>query len=83
MPKSPSPHAAALAKAAVLLGGVAQLSSYLGVSRDRLMCWIRGQEAPSAEAFLDVVDLLMEHDLLRYGGSPARFDPKEQDTNDC
>lgn len=56
-------HARAVARGAEILGGVAQLSDYLKVPQSEVMRWIKGEEEPTTKAFLDLVDLLLDHDM--------------------
>ena len=65
----PSSHAKALARAAELLGGVAALSDFLKVPQYELLRWIRGEEPPSAGAFLEVVELLSDKNPKAFAAS--------------
>ena len=56
-------HARALQRAAELIGGNEALGRYLGVTPGKLELWRKGSIAPPGEVFLQVVDLLLEHDL--------------------
>jgi len=68
-----SVHVRVLARAAEILGGVAQLSDYLKVSQPELVRWLKGEEQPNPRSFLDVVDLLLEHDMGEF--SHKRWSP--------
>lgn len=56
-------HTRALQRAAELLGGIDALRVYLGVTPIQLGIWMRGGVAPPGDVFLQVVDLLLEHDV--------------------
>ena len=73
-----SVHARVLARAADILGGVAQLGDYLQVPQEHLMRWIRGEDPPTTKAFLDVVDLLLEHDMGEFGPKHLGDDEKRR-----
>ena len=65
-----------LLRAAEICGGAEALGHYLQVPRAELMRWILGQATPTRKAFLDAVDLLLEHNMGRYGPQPQRSAPK-------
>lgn len=48
-----------LLRAAELLGGTAELQSYLRVSQTQLERWLKGSETPPPEVFLRAVDLVL------------------------
>jgi hypothetical protein len=50
----------ALARAAELLGGASFLARRLQVSMPELTRWLAGDDAPSMETFLKVVDIVLE-----------------------
>ena len=45
-------------RAAEILGGIGTLASHLKVPQETVLRWIRGEETPPAEPFMEVVDLL-------------------------
>lgn len=55
-------HTRALQRAAELLGGIDALRVYLDVTPIKLGIWMRGGAVPPGDVFLQVVDLLLEHD---------------------
>ena len=56
-------------RAAEILGGIGTLASHLKVPQETVLRWIRGEETPPTEPFMEVVDLLLEHDMGRFGTS--------------
>lgn len=73
VPDNKNAHALTLMRAAQIVGGVAELSVYLGVSQLDLMRWIRGEDEPPAKAFLDTVSLLLDHDLGKWSPEPPEW----------
>lgn len=51
----------ALVVAAQLIGGSEALSNYLGVARRDVLAWMKGDAQPPVDAFLRVVDVLLDH----------------------
>ena len=58
----PTVHAQAVKRAAEICGEQA-LADRLGVSRERLLLWMRGIAEPPDAVFLQVVDVLSEYHL--------------------
>jgi hypothetical protein len=49
-----------LAYAAATIGGTDRLAQFLNVSRQRLVRWLAGEEAPPNEVFLDALDVIAD-----------------------
>jgi transcriptional regulator with XRE-family HTH domain len=60
-PEHASVYARALHRACLVLGGVDQLAKHLGVSGERLSQWLRGEEQPPEQAFLEAVEVVLLH----------------------
>jgi hypothetical protein len=72
--REPSAHARTIARAAEVLGGVAELSEFLHVPPESLMRWIRDEETPAPQAFQQIVAVLLDFDLGKFkkkSGRPA------------
>ena len=54
-------HTRALQRAAEILGGVDALGAFLEVPKRRLDLWMGGQIGLPGDVFLQVVDILLEH----------------------
>ncbi len=63
---APTVHTRALQRAAELLGGIDALRVYLDVTPIKLGIWMRGGASPPGDVFLQVVDLLLEHDVTAF-----------------
>jgi DNA-binding transcriptional regulator YdaS (Cro superfamily) len=57
-------YSRALTRAAEILGGADALAEHLGVSMPRLQAWMGGFAVPPSQVFLQVVDIVTEHNLL-------------------
>jgi hypothetical protein len=66
-------YAGAIARATEIVGGVAQLSALLQVARKDLKRWIRGDAKPEASVMGEVVDLLLEYDMGRFGTRAVKY----------
>jgi hypothetical protein len=60
-PEHASVYARALHRACLVLGGIDQLAKHLGVSGERLRQWLRGEEQPPEQAFLEAVEVVLLH----------------------
>ena len=49
-----------LACAAATIGGNDRLARFLNVSRERLIRWLAGEEAPPNEVFMDALDVIAD-----------------------
>jgi hypothetical protein len=58
-------YAAALARAALILGGIERLGEYLEVPRNYLDRWLTGTSMPPPNIFLKVVDVVSQDSLNR------------------
>jgi hypothetical protein len=46
-----------LHRAVLIMGSEAALATYLGVSEDRLACWLAGKEKPTSKAWRQATEL--------------------------
>jgi hypothetical protein len=56
-------HTRALQRAADVLGDLEALRARLNVPEARLALWLEGYARPPTSVFLQVVDILLDHDL--------------------
>jgi len=54
------PRAAAIQRAAMIMGGLAPLAERLGVSERQLDYWIRDIGTPPDTVFFDVIDVIID-----------------------
>ncbi|HZE59444.1 MAG TPA: hypothetical protein VE085_02725 [Burkholderiales bacterium] len=67
-PSRETTYARALHRACLILGGVGQLASHLGVSEAMLRDWLEGRADPPQMVFLAAVEIVLLH-LERPGAS--------------
>jgi hypothetical protein len=70
--REPSAHARTIARAAEVLGGIAELSEFVHVPQEALMRWIRDEETPAPQAFQQIVAVLLDFDLGKFKKKPGR-----------
>ena len=62
-PKAPASrsgtYARALHRACVIVGGVDALAAQLKVAEAELLAWLKGEDEPPLEVFLDAVEILL------------------------
>jgi hypothetical protein len=66
-PEQATVYAKALHRACLIVGGIEQLATRLRVPRDLLERWIRGENEPPQEIFLDAVEI-----ILLYAAQPGQ-----------
>ena len=54
------PRAAAIQRAAVIMGGVGPLADRLGISERQLDYWIRDIGSPPDTVFFDIIDVIID-----------------------
>jgi hypothetical protein len=67
-PSRQTTHARALHRACLILGGVPQLASHLGIAETALRNWLEGRDDPPQMVFLAAVEIVLLH-LERPGAS--------------
>jgi hypothetical protein len=67
-PSRQTTYARALHRACLILGGVPQLASHLGVSESALRAWLQGRDDPPQMVFLAAVEIVLLH-LEKSGSS--------------
>jgi len=60
-PSRQTTYARALHRACLILGGVQQLASHLGVSETSLQTWLEGRDDPPQMVFLAAVEIVLLH----------------------
>jgi hypothetical protein len=65
-------YAAAVKRAAALVGGEGNLARVLATRPGVLARWIEGREVPPLQVFLKAVDLITEHEVSELVGPPRR-----------
>ena len=67
-PSRETTQARALHRACLILGGVPQLASHLGVAEAALQTWLEGRDDPPQMVFLAAVEIVLLH-LEKSGAS--------------
>jgi transcriptional regulator with XRE-family HTH domain len=60
-PSRQTTYARALHRACLILGGVPQVASHLGVSESTLRNWLEGRDDPPQMVFLAAVEIVLLH----------------------
>jgi hypothetical protein len=60
-PSHQTTYARVLHSACLILGGVPQLASHLGVSEATMRAWLEGRDEPSHDVFLAGVEVILLH----------------------
>lgn len=64
-------HTRALKRAAEILGGEAQLRTFLGATEEDFSGWVKSHELPR-NIFLRLVDVITDEEVRRVATSPQR-----------
>jgi len=62
-----SVHLETLQRASQIVGDDDEFAAALGVSKAQMLLWMGGHEAPSMDAFLRAVDIVVKDSKVRFG----------------